>query len=133
MAESRLKVVALFVLIFLFGMATGGLSYRLLETGYFRPHSQSYSRDHRGDTVQKFTRELGLNADQIQRLNTILEESEGKFRELNKSVKPQADAIRQESRNKIRALLNEEQKPKFEEMLKKMDEERRKRDQARNK
>lgn len=125
MAKSRRKVVALLVLIFLFGMATGALSYRLFEVkGYYRS---------RGNTLQKFTRELGLSAEQSRRLSTILEESENRFHELNKSVKPQADAIRQESRNKIRAMLTDVQKPKFEEMLKKMDEERSKRGQARNK
>ena len=37
---------------------------------------------------------------------------------------PQIEAVRQRTREKIRVLLTEEQKPKFTEFLRKMDEER---------
>lgn len=127
MPETRVKIIGLLILIFLLGTATGGLGYRLLQQkGYF----SLPPRHHRDEVVEKFTRELGLNPSQSQQLNVILGETEEKFRELNKSVKPQADAIRQEGRNKIRAMLTAAQKPKFEEMLQKIDEERRKREEA---
>jgi hypothetical protein len=37
---------------------------------------------------------------------------------------PQIEAVRQKTREKIRAVLTEDQKPKFSEFLRKMDEER---------
>jgi hypothetical protein len=37
---------------------------------------------------------------------------------------PQIEAVRQKTREKIRAVLTEDQKPKFAEFLRKMDEER---------
>lgn len=130
MAEARVKIVSLLVLIFLLGVATGGLGYHLLQRkGYFSGSPRASSHDHRSEVVSKFTRELRLNPDQSQKLDKIFEESEQKFRELNKSFRPQADAIRMESRNKIRAILSEGQKLKFEEMLQKIDEERRQREQ----
>jgi hypothetical protein len=37
---------------------------------------------------------------------------------------PQVEAVRQKTRDKIRGLLSEDQKPKFEEFLRKLDNER---------
>ncbi len=132
MGEARLKFVALLVLIFILGIATGAFGYRLLsDKGYFSPRGRGPARVNRGEVVERFTRELGLSAQQREQLNVILTEDEQKFRELNKSIKPQADAIRQEGRNRIRAILTDEQKPKFEEMLRKIDEQRRQREASR--
>jgi hypothetical protein len=43
-----------------------------------------------------------------------------------KPFEPRFDAVRQESRARIRALLSEDQLPKFEEMVRKQDETREK-------
>ncbi len=130
MAEARLKFVALLVLIFILGVATGGIGHRFLESkGYFLWHSHSGARPSRGEVVERFTKELGLSPQQAQQLNTILAEQEQKFRDLNHSFRSQADTLRQEGRNKIRAILNDDQKPKFDEMLRKFDEERRRREE----
>jgi hypothetical protein len=37
---------------------------------------------------------------------------------------PQVEAVRQKARDKIRAVLSDDQKPKFEEFLGKLDDER---------
>ncbi|MDD5544236.1 MAG: hypothetical protein PHX83_13785 [Acidobacteriia bacterium] len=134
MAEARTKTIGWLVLIFLLGTAVGALGYRILaQKGYVATMRSSSAPRHRDEAVARFTRELGLSPEQAQQLNGILEQSETKFRELNRSFKPQADAIRAESRNRIRGILTAEQKPKFEEMLRKMDEERAQREQRRSK
>jgi Spy/CpxP family protein refolding chaperone len=134
MPEARTKIIGLLVLIFLLGTAVGALGYRvLLNKGYVAGVRSGTAPRHRDEAITRFTHELDLNPNQAQQLNSILEQSEEKFRDLNRSVKPQADAIRLESRNKIRAILTNEQKPKFEEMLRKMDEERQQREQRHNK
>jgi Spy/CpxP family protein refolding chaperone len=131
MAQPKIKIVLLLVLIFLLGTATGALGYRLLEQrGFFSPRNRAVSRDRTGGVVDRFTRELGLTPEQGQQLSAILKDNEKKFAELRRSINPQAEAIRQEGRNQIRAILTEEQKPKFEEMLRKTDEERRKHEEA---
>ncbi|MBZ5538482.1 MAG: hypothetical protein LAO31_21265 [Acidobacteriia bacterium] len=133
MAEPRVKIVGLLILIFLLGAITGSLGYRLLEEkGALASSTRNTpGTSHRGEVVEKFTRELNLTSEQTQRLNAIFAENEQKFSELHKSFKPQADAIRQEGRNRIRAMLTDEQKIKFEDILRKMDEERRQRGEAR--
>ena len=132
MADGRWKFVALLVLIFLLGIATGGFGHHLLESrGYFRRPAHSSSRQNRSEIVDKFTKELGLTSDQQQQLNAILAEQEQRFKDLNKSFRSQADVIRQEGRDKIRAILTDQQKPKFDEILKRFDEERRRREERR--
>lgn len=133
MAEPRVKIVGLLVLIFLLGAVAGSLGYRLLEEkGALASSTRTPpGASRRGEVVEKFTRELNLTSEQTQRLNAIFAENEQKFSELHKSFKPQADAIRQEGRNRIRAMLTDEQKTKFENMMKRMDEERRQRAEAR--
>jgi hypothetical protein len=137
MIESRGKIVGLLVLIFLLGMATGGVGYRVLEQkGYFSSHDRSATHDHKEGkegVVKKFTRELSLSPEQAQQLNTILGESEQRYQEFYKTMRPQLEAIRQDGRNKIRAMLTETQKPKFEEMLRKMDEPRPHREESKGK
>jgi len=44
-------------------------------------------------------------------------------------MEPQIDAIRQKNRDKIRALMTPEQKPKLEEFLRKLDDERKRNNQ----
>jgi Spy/CpxP family protein refolding chaperone len=46
---------------------------------------------------------------------------------VHEQVAPQMDAIRKEGRDQIRAILTPEQLPKFEEKLRQMDEDRKKR------
>jgi protein CpxP len=135
MTEPRTKFAGLLVLIFILGVVAGSLGYRLVEQKdtFASSTRPSPGAGRRGEAVEKFTRELNLTPDQVQRLNAIFAENEQKFSELHKSFKPQADAIRQEGRSKIRAMLTDEQKPKFEAILKNMDEEHRQREEARRK
>jgi len=46
---------------------------------------------------------------------------------LYEPVRAQADLVRQQGRENIRAILTPEQRPKFEEVLRRIDEERKKR------
>jgi hypothetical protein len=77
--------------------------------------------------------EVGLTSDQQDRIKKILDETGEKYIEIRKDIdpvmkpfEPRFDAVRQESRARIRALLSEDQLPKFEEMVRKQDETREK-------
>jgi hypothetical protein len=43
---------------------------------------------------------------------------------VHKVTDPQIEAVRQKTRDKIRAVLTDDQKPKFEQFLRQLDEER---------
>ena len=127
-SKARLIVSAVFVI----GFAAGALSLNL-----YQHLTSSKDNDHgRGRTeyiLGKLNKEVGLSSDQQDNVRKILDETGEKYSEIRKDLEPtmkpfepRFDAVRQESRNRIRALLSEEQLPKFEEMVRKLDEQREK-------
>jgi len=84
--------------------------------------------ERRARRLDQMTHELGLNGDQRQKLDALLLQIHGDFQAIRDKHGAQLDADmeqeRQKSRDQIRALLTPEQKPKFEEFLKRLDEER---------
>jgi Spy/CpxP family protein refolding chaperone len=70
------------------------------------------------------TQALTLTKDQSQQLDAILSQIHGEYKTLHQQGDAQIDEARQRGRNRIREILTPDQKPKFEEFLKKMDEER---------
>lgn len=77
------------------------------------PHSTQH-------IVEKFTRELNLTPDQARQLNEILDETHKAYRE----HEAQIEAIRQQARARIRGILTEQQKPKYEQLLARHEQER---------
>ncbi|OFW34434.1 MAG: hypothetical protein A3J28_02275 [Acidobacteria bacterium RIFCSPLOWO2_12_FULL_60_22] len=74
-------------------------------------------------TVEKFTRELSLNPEQAQKLNHILDETRAAFH----AHQQELDVIRQEGRGRIREILTDDQKAKYEHLLTRMDSRRKRR------
>ena len=119
--KATLWVIAIFVL----GAALGGV------LGYsFGHHAVSASTvpktepERRAKRVEQLTHELTLTKDQSQQLDSILSQLHAEYKSLHDQNDTKIDAARQQGRNRIREILTPEQKPKFEEFLKKMDEER---------
>ncbi len=66
--------------------------------------------------LAKIDKELKLTADQKAQLKTILTEQMDKLQEVYKEVEPKAQAIKEESRGKMRAVLTPEQLTKWDKM-----------------
>ena len=81
-------------------------------------------------TMAKFTRNLDLNSDQQNQIQTILNDMRARYAALHQKLDPEYEKVRQEGRERIRQLLTPEQRPKFEELLRQMDEDRLKRQAA---
>ena len=118
------KAVALVVLVFVLGLALGALSMYVAGNRIF---AGERGRNGPARVVERLTSELALTAEQQKRLTAILEETNGKYRTIYDQMRPQMEEIRQQGRQKIRGILTQEQLPKFEEWLRRVDEERRKR------
>jgi Spy/CpxP family protein refolding chaperone len=78
----------------------------------------------RAQKVQRLTQELDLSADQAKQLDVIMASVQAQYKAIHQTTEPQISAARQKGREQIRAILTPEQKPKFEEFLKRLDEER---------
>jgi Spy/CpxP family protein refolding chaperone len=112
-------------LIFLLGIALGGvLGYAFAHRSYAAPPAQLTAEQRRAQKREQLAREVGLNAEQQSQIAAILDQAQTEYRAIHAVSDPQIDAVRQKSRDKIRQLLTPEQKPKFEEFLRRMDEER---------
>jgi len=122
-SKARLIVVSVFVI----GFAAGALSLNL----YQRLNPSSKKDGPRGGAevlIKRMNEEVGLAPDQQDQIKKILDETGEKYREIRKEMdpaiknfEPRFNAVRQESRDRIRQLLTPEQLPKYEEMVQKHD------------
>ena len=78
--------------------------------------------------VEQLTRELALTQAQQQQLNSILEDTRKMYEATYAPIRAQMEQTRQEGRARIRSMLTPAQLPKFEEYLRRIDEERKKRE-----
>lgn len=119
--KATLWVGAVFVL----GVALGGvLGYvfaRQSVAAARAPMNEDARRAHR---VEQLSRELNLSDTQKQQLNAILSQVDSEIRAVRKE---QIDPLRKKGRDQIRAMLTPEQTAKFDDMIKRMDEERKRR------
>jgi Spy/CpxP family protein refolding chaperone len=110
--------------VFLLGAALGGV------LGYVFAHKVSAANqplsepERRARRVGQLTRELSLTPEQSKQLDAILMRRHAEARAIHEQSDAQAEQVRQNGRQDIRAILAPEQKPKFEEWLKRTDEER---------
>lgn len=118
MPPERKRAAIYIVLIFLCGALTGVAATNVWINGW--PWGTSASADSfphsTQHTVQKFTRELSLTPEQAKQLNQILDETHGMYR----ALEDQQEAIREKGRTRIREILTEEQRPKYEQLLAKI-------------
>jgi hypothetical protein len=122
-SKARLIVVSVFVI----GFAAGALALNLYQS--LNGSNKKDSR--RGGTeflIERMNVEVGLASDQQERIRKILDETSDKYKQIRveidplvKPFEPRFNAVRQESRDRIRALLTAEQLPKYEEMVQKHD------------
>jgi len=114
-------------LVFVLGLVLGGVlgySFAAKTDGDMRPALSDTAR--RAQKVEQLTKELGLTTDQQKKLDEVLTEVQGKFKAIHEADQPQIEAARKAARDEIRAFLTPDQVPKFEEHLRKLDEERKK-------
>jgi len=119
--KAALWVGAVFVLGVVLGGAVGYIfgHHRVSAAGPLQSEQERRAR-----RVEQLTQELTLTSEQRQQLDAILSQLHAEYKTLHEQGNAQIDQARQRGRDRIRAILTPEQKPKFEEFLKRMDEER---------
>ncbi len=126
--QSNRKAVLLVFVLFALGIALGSVGTYLVTTEVqaARPHA-SLSHNYAG-TVAMFTNGLGLSPDQEKQLESIFSDMRGHYAALHEKLDPEYEQVRQQGRERIRQILTTEQRPKFEDLLRRIDEDRRRRD-----
>ena len=122
-SKARLIVLSVFVI----GFAAGALALNLYQS----LNGSNKKDPRRGGTeflIGKMNEEVGLTGDQQEKIRKILDETSEKYKQIRveidplvKPFEPRFNTVRQESRDRIRALLTSDQLPKYEEMVRKHD------------
>jgi Spy/CpxP family protein refolding chaperone len=137
MIARAIKAKLLVFAVFFIGILTGVLianfyTTRVMTSSPDTPTSPDRTQRAQRD-INKFYDYLSLDPNQREQMHKIGEETRQEFQELRKETQPRFEAIRQQSRAKIRAVLNDEQRTKYDEFNRKMDERRRNRNRDANK
>ena len=125
-SKARLLILAVFVI----GFAAGALSLNLYQRFTSSRPNPVDPRDRAGVIIQRMDEKMSLTASQKDQIRAILEGTRDKYADIRKKMEPymkefepQFDAVRQQSRNEIRAVLNDKQLPEFEKMIEEQDRE----------
>jgi len=111
--------------VFLLGAALGGvLGYLTAHHSASAANTPLSEPERRARRVEQMTRELSLTPAQSQQLDGILKERHAESKAIHDQTDEQIERVRNKGRDQVRAILTPEQMPKFEEFLKRLDEER---------
>ena len=115
------RVYVYFLLTFLLGAIIGGtcVYYYAWSSGHWhRPFNKA-------SFVSHLTKDLNLSETQVQQLRQIIDGSTQKFDAAQRQATSELNAIRQETRDAIRQILTPQQSQKFDELVHRWDERRR--------
>jgi Spy/CpxP family protein refolding chaperone len=123
-SQGSRKAFLLVLLVFALGIGLGAVGTYVVTTRVLAARPQQATVPNR---VAMFTRDLNLNPEQQKQIEAILTETRARYAEIHSQADPEYEKARHEGREKIRQILTPEQRPKFEDLLRRFDEERRNR------
>jgi Spy/CpxP family protein refolding chaperone len=125
--QGNRKAILLVLVLFVLGIALGSVGTYVVTTRVqaARPHP-SLAHNYAG-TVAMFSHGLSLSQDQEKQLESIFNDMRNNYLGLHQKLDPEYEQVRQQGRDRIRQILTPEQRPKFEDMLRQIDEDRRRR------
>jgi flagellar basal body-associated protein FliL len=128
--DSTTRKAALWVsLVFLLGAALGGMTgyviahqrYAVTNAATTAPPSDAARR---AQKVKELTALAGLNLEQSSQVDVIIADIQSQIKTIRATKEPEISAAREKGRDRIRAILTPDQRPKFEEFIRRIDEER---------
>lgn len=119
------KAIALLFLVLVLGIALGAVGTTLVNRRVYGARLRRPPDPAR--PVARLTQDLNLTGDQIKMVSGILSDMQSKYDGIRQQMSPQFEQVRQQGREQIRETLTPDQRPKFEEFLGRVDEDRRRR------
>lgn len=119
MKKERIRAAVFVLLVFACGALSGALGVNLWDRVHVSadapaasagPHVPSTTRKR---AVKWFAEELQLAPEQTEQLSRILEETRASYKEHEREI----DEVRHEAHNRIRHILNDQQREKFNALL----------------
>jgi len=125
------KALALIALVFVLGVALGAVGHSLADRRVLGARAQTpgflQPRPNPPRAVARLTNELKLTPDQQKQIGDILGGMQRRYDAVHDQMNPEFAQIREQGHDQIRQILTPEQRPKFEDFLKRVDEDRRRR------
>jgi hypothetical protein len=130
--DIRKKAAIWLALVFVLGTATGGVfGYSMARRSYAATRTVAPSdAERRAKKLAEMTEAIGLTAEQAQKADGIIKEAQAEIREIHNKSDAEVDVVRMKIRGQMRQFLTAEQKPKFEQFVQRIDEERKKQKEA---
>ena len=124
--KARREAAILFVAVFVLGVVFGGVGNHLWNQHVSGEPITIITQAHptRDQLIDNFCQQVQLTPAQRKQLSVIMDDTAAKWKALYAPLDSQKEAIRQEGRARIRAILTRSQVPKFEEYMKRVDQER---------
>lgn len=124
--KARREAAILFIAVFVLGVVFGGIGNHLWNQHVSGGPITVITTAHptRDQLIDNFCQQVRLTPEQRKQLSAIMDDTAAKWRALYAPLDTQKEAIRQEGRDRIRAILTPSQIPKFEEYMKHVDEAR---------
>jgi hypothetical protein len=119
-ATSR-KAVAWLLVVFVLGVALGVVGTYVMRTRVFA-HRQP-SEHTPASRLDRLNHELNLTPDQQKQIDAILTSVQSRYDAIHQSVVPQYEDARKQGREQIRQVLTPDQQVKFDDFLRRIDEE----------
>ena len=126
--QTRRQARLWLALVFLLGGAIGAaFGYAFAHRSYASTLAPQLTEpERRAKRVAEMTRDIGLSPEQSAKLDAILGAAHDDMRKVRDQADTEVDSLREKARNEARAILTDEQKPKFEDFVHKIDAERKK-------
>jgi hypothetical protein len=125
--KTRTSATFYLLLAFSMGVVAGAI-------GFYLYHSHVRAAGPRGgaptrppDIVEEMARDLKMDAPQKEQLRGIFSQSRERYKALSHQFQPQYQNIRNETNQAIRQILREDQKARFEQIIRDLDQRRRER------
>ena len=124
-AKVRLEAAVLFWVVFALGVTFGALGNRVWNQRVAGERAAISSKPAHGQVMQDLMKTLApLTPAQQERIDAVIDDTRAQWQELEASRDGQREAIRQQCRANIRATLAPDQQVKFDEFMKRLDEQR---------
>ncbi|MGA8036393.1 MAG: hypothetical protein WA823_04575 [Candidatus Acidiferrales bacterium] len=123
--KTRSEAAVLVLIVFLLGAIAGATANHLWGERVWGKQLPPASPT-REQIVEHMTKELNLTPDQQQQFGTIVDDTRSKIHSEYSAADVQRDQLRRAGRDRIRAILTPGQRPKFDAIMQKLDEERKK-------
>jgi Spy/CpxP family protein refolding chaperone len=125
--QNNRKAVLVVLVLFVLGIALGSLGTYVVTTRVLAARPQGALARNPPGHMAMFTRDLNLSPDQQTQIQAIMNDTRARYAELHQKLDPEYEQVRHEGRERIRQVLTSEQRPKFEDLLRQIDEDRRQR------